>query len=297
MPIDQRAYNRYTQFSLTYAWRAICMAQWAHFQSGNYDAAYARVLNLTSVQNLLPTDPLVPNTLVVRSNSGTEIAFEGTTSAPQWLSYITQAGTTVVPGLGVVTFKPFEDWSRAIYSVLRPTLQLSEQIVLYGHSLGGAMACLIGLKLLADGYDVRAVYTGGCPRVFDSRSASVFGCPAHHVFRNGDMIPSLPFPTTQLQFSGDSPPGFISPIFRPGFDHLVQAQTSNLMFGLQQLRSISNPFAILNTPLALFRTHLMPAYLQAIWYRMHDWQRQIVRDWYHIVLHDFEVELFPPLAA
>ena len=64
---------------------------------------------------------------------------------------------------------------------------------LAGHSLGGAMATLAAVRLVSEGYNVRAVYTCGSPRA------------GNHIFRNSyklanfrfvnqdDIVPHLPF--------------------------------------------------------------------------------------------------------
>ena len=64
---------------------------------------------------------------------------------------------------------------------------------LTGHSLGGAMATLASVRLASEGYNVRAVYTYGSPRVGDRLFRDFFRLPHYRFVHDNDLIPHLPF--------------------------------------------------------------------------------------------------------
>jgi triacylglycerol lipase len=62
-----------------------------------------------------------------------------------------------------------------------------------GHSLGGAMATLASVRLMSEGYDVRAVYTYGSPRVGDRDFRDCYELPNYRFVNHNDLVPHLPF--------------------------------------------------------------------------------------------------------
>jgi triacylglycerol lipase len=64
---------------------------------------------------------------------------------------------------------------------------------LAGHSLGGAMATLASLRLSAERYSVRAVYTYGSPRVGDRQFRDEYHLPNYRFVFDNDLVPHLPF--------------------------------------------------------------------------------------------------------
>jgi hypothetical protein len=297
MPSQPGVYNPYWTYSPGLAWRAICFSNWAYKRTDALNQKFSQVLGLYSVVNLLPADALTPNTVLVTSPNGIEIAFEGTTTIPQWLGYIAGARTTQQAGTGITTFKPFADWSEMIWAGLWPRLDATIPISLYGHSLGGAMACLIGARLIQSNYNVRVIYTCGCPRVFDSDSADSFASPAHHVIMSRDLVPLQPFPTTRLNFVGTSPPGFIRPLYRPGFGYQLSGELTTLAITQRQLEQLDDPRSVLNLASDLANNHFMRTYLVNMWRALSPSEKFFQRRWLSLVQDDFGVQIDLPLAA
>jgi hypothetical protein len=96
--------------------------------------------------------------------------------------------------LGEYLHRGFRDAAEKLYNhIIRnnefvPDHKLHDTILLTGHSLGGAMAQIIGLWLDDDGYDVQ-IYTFGSPKI----SNVDFGDDDHfRVYLKDDPIPFLP---------------------------------------------------------------------------------------------------------
>lgn len=98
-------------------------------------------------------------------------------------------------------------WS-AFISVWEPIYALcrdskDKQIILTGHSLGGALATCCYAMLDSYGIKPTAVYSYGCPRVFSSESADIFNTRHKgRVFRfvnNNDIVTRVP--TQHLGYS------------------------------------------------------------------------------------------------
>ena len=69
-------------------------------------------------------------------------------------------------------------------------------LFLAGHSLGGAMALIFGMRLQQDGHDVTAIYTSAQPRVGDSsfynQARALLGDRYYRLENPSDIIPHLP---------------------------------------------------------------------------------------------------------
>tara|TARA_B100001964_G_scaffold89747_1_gene100833 strand:- start:484 stop:1281 length:798 start_codon:yes stop_codon:yes gene_type:complete len=83
----------------------------------------------------------------------------------------------------------FRDASMFLYEDIKANYPLEKTVYLTGHSLGGAIAQIIGLWLDMEGYNVQ-IYTFGSPKV----TTTFFGTkPAHYrVVVDNDPIPFLP---------------------------------------------------------------------------------------------------------
>ena len=68
----------------------------------------------------------------------------------------------------------------------------SKNIVLAGHSQGGAMAILATKRLQLEGYKVKETYTFGAPRSADRRFATTITTPVFRVEFGHDIVPHVP---------------------------------------------------------------------------------------------------------
>ena len=99
------------------------------------------------------------------------------------------ARPTYDSGLDVYFHRGFKDAATWIFNDIKDNYELEKTIYLTGHSLGGAIAQIIGLWLDNAGYNVQ-IYTFGSPKV----STTFFGNrPAHYrVALRNDPVPFVP---------------------------------------------------------------------------------------------------------
>lgn len=67
-----------------------------------------------------------------------------------------------------------------------------EQLIICGHSLGGALATVATRMLEAKGVEISACYTFGSPRVGDEEFADSFKTPVYRVVNRSDPVPMVP---------------------------------------------------------------------------------------------------------
>jgi len=95
--------------------------------------------------------------------------------------------------LGVLLHAGFHRGALHIYRDVIRRLRPGFDIVLYGHSLGGAEAAIVAAFLKADGWRVAQVYTSGQPRFTDGPGAArLSDVPLLRVVNDGDLVPYLP---------------------------------------------------------------------------------------------------------
>lgn len=104
------------------------------------------------------------------------------------------------PKLRVMAHSGFLKYAQTVYAdlVSRRLLQPGYQVLVTGHSLGGAVALLIGLYLYIDAPDgvrIEGVYTFGQPRVFDNFGTTSWPEFSQRVLRTvdcADPVPTVP---------------------------------------------------------------------------------------------------------
>ena len=91
--------------------------------------------------------------------------------------------------LGVYLHRGFRDAAMFTLNDIKKNYKLEQTVYLTGHSLGGAIAQIIGLWLNYDGYNVQ-IYTFGSPKV----STTFFGNQPNHyrVALRNDPVPFTP---------------------------------------------------------------------------------------------------------
>lgn len=130
---------------------------------------------------------------VARTNREIVVAFAGTSNLGDWSVNLS---SQLVPGYGGHVHKGFAILTEALWSAVHAAilkLRDSEQpIRLTGHSLGGAVALLTGLRLQEAGLPVAGVFTFGMPKVGDEVFASACKLPCWRFETAGDPVPHLP---------------------------------------------------------------------------------------------------------
>lgn len=87
----------------------------------------------------------------------------------------------------------FDQDARAVWTDAQPYLKKGYQTYLVGHSLGGAVAAVLGIYMIEDGYKVDKIYTYGQPRFTTSAGVSQLGfLPLLRVVDENDLVPLLP---------------------------------------------------------------------------------------------------------
>ncbi|REG83311.1 lipase family protein [Marinomonas pollencensis] len=103
------------------------------------------------------------------------------------------------PVLDIKLHQGFASAARAIYANMKPYLNKNQPIHITGHSLGGAIAVILGMYLQTDGYAVTQVITFGQPKVTNVTGAKKFDdLPLIRVVTLHDIVPLVP-PISPLQ--------------------------------------------------------------------------------------------------
>lgn len=98
--------------------------------------------------------------------------------------------------LGVPVHAGFVEDARAVWSFARPKLRPGIETRLTGHSLGGALALLLAMRLSVDGQPLGRVITFGQPKVTTEAGVVRFrGLPLLRVVNHDDPVPDLPWET------------------------------------------------------------------------------------------------------
>jgi triacylglycerol lipase len=86
----------------------------------------------------------------------------------------------------------FDRVTRAIYSDVKPHLKRNYRTYVTGHSLGGAVAALIALYAIEDGFMVERVVTFGQPKFTTAAGVQRLRLPLMRVVDENDVVPMLP---------------------------------------------------------------------------------------------------------
>lgn len=83
--------------------------------------------------------------------------------------------------------------ARAVWTDAQPYMKKGYQTYLVGHSLGGAVAAILGIYMIEDGYKVDKIYTYGQPRFTTTQGVAQLGfLPLLRVVDENDLVPLLP---------------------------------------------------------------------------------------------------------
>lgn len=105
--------------------------------------------------------------------------------------------------LGVPVHEGFLADARAVWTFARPLLRPGLETRLTGHSLGGALAVLLAMRLRLDGVAVSRVVTFGQPKVTTEAGVVLFrDLPLLRVVNHDDPVPLLPWETPGAVLGG-----------------------------------------------------------------------------------------------
>lgn len=101
--------------------------------------------------------------------------------------------------LDIKLHQGFGSGAKAVYEDIKPFLTKDQPIHLTGHSLGGAIAVILGMYLQNDGYPVEQIITFGQPKVTNVTGANKFNnLPLIRVVTPNDIVPLVP-PISPMQ--------------------------------------------------------------------------------------------------
>ena len=87
----------------------------------------------------------------------------------------------------------FDRDARAVYQDSKPYMRAGYKTYVSGHSLGGAVAALLAIYLIEDGFDVERVTTFGQPRFTTAEGVKQLGfLPLTRVVDENDIVPVVP---------------------------------------------------------------------------------------------------------
>jgi predicted lipase len=107
------------------------------------------------------------------------------------------------PDLGIPVHQGFVLDARAVWSFARPLLKPGIETRLTGHSLGGALAVLLAMRLRVDGQPIGRVVTFGQPKVTTETGVFRFrDLPLLRIVNHDDPVPLLPWETPGAALAG-----------------------------------------------------------------------------------------------
>jgi hypothetical protein len=132
--------------------------------------------------------------LIVRSDKVTVLAFSGTVGWRQWLNNLNLWPKPTVQGRIHSGFlNTIQRSGPILYYLIWPDILDKKNIVITGHSRGGALALVFASFLVTQGYRPHSVWTFGTPSVGDRDFYSTLDGVSIEQFVNyGDPIPRFP---------------------------------------------------------------------------------------------------------
>jgi hypothetical protein len=136
---------------------------------------------------------------LARSSSGLQqLAFRGTANLENVLVDL-DVQLQLDKDLGIQLHQGFSAAAKAVYDNALPYLDKTKPVQTTGHSLGGAVAVIVGMYLQRDGFQLTNVITFGQPKVTNVEGAGAFqGLPLTRVVTPSDIVPLVP-PLSPLQ--------------------------------------------------------------------------------------------------
>ena len=95
--------------------------------------------------------------------------------------------------LGIQVHQGFSSAALAVYNDLKSSIKKDQPIQTTGHSLGGAVALLLGMYLKQDGYPLTSIITFGQPKVTNVGGSQQYSnLPLTRVVTTEDIVPLVP---------------------------------------------------------------------------------------------------------
>jgi len=126
------------------------------------------------------------------------------------------------PKLNIYLHKGFKKAAVELYQDVLPFLQKDYRTRITGHSLGGAMAVILTMYLIEDGYDIDQVITFGQPKVTNEAGGKKYrNVTLLRVINDQDIVPHVP--PSDLIFDWSGPYTHLGPemILKKGENYTV----------------------------------------------------------------------------
>jgi hypothetical protein len=190
------------------------------------------------------------------------ISIRGTAEKPNiWQDIETSLINDSILGHGI--HKGFQKDARAVWGDAQRYLRDDYSIRVTGHSLGAAVALLVGAYAHTDGRNVVRVVNFGQPKVTDDRVTSEFLERVTRVIDDKDVVPMVPPPGIVHQYRHVGP----EVVLRPGVDFVyLDAHDVDRVTVDDFWRDFSN-FSV--------EEHYMKNYLANIDYKLENGARQV----------------------
>jgi len=160
--------------------------------------------------------------------------------------------------LGIQVHQGFAISAAAVYEDVKSLLNKQQPIETTGHSLGGAVAVLLGMYLQKDGYNLQAITTFGQPKVTNVQGTRQFSeLPLTRVVTPKDIVPLVP-PLSPMQIKE------LDIYWHNGIEViLLKGQEYSLTSGLKSMMRATKVASALPDERNL-HAHKMSTYLQLI---------------------------------
>ena len=148
-----------------------------------------------------------PNTTRIATPGGASVLYFIETDHGERIHIVTVRGTADAmndsedrdtherfdPVLGIKVHRGFDIVTQDILTDLKPHLKPGYTVTLTGHSLGGAVACLLGMYLHHEGGKVGRIYTFGQPKVTNITGSRKYAhLDVTRIVTPKDMVPLVP---------------------------------------------------------------------------------------------------------
>jgi predicted lipase len=132
--------------------------------------------------------------VIVRSHDTTAVAFKGTTTWREWLNNANVWPEPTAQGRIHAGFlNTIQHSGPIVLSLIQKDISEGKNIVLAGHSRGGALALVFAVFLVINGHCPHSVWMFGAPRAGDGGYATqLHGIPVKHYVRRGDPVVRFP---------------------------------------------------------------------------------------------------------
>jgi len=140
-----------------------------------------------------PGDTEVQYVLIINPKRKVQvIAVRGTANDVNWNLDMDTRGVRDQKA-GILMHHGFRKAAEAIYHDVKPRLKRDYRTYLTGHSLGGAVAAILGTYMIDDGFRIAAIYTFGQPRFTNQAGAIAYrNLPLLRIVNQNDVVSAFP---------------------------------------------------------------------------------------------------------